>query len=174
MRRNPRRAARECARRAALALFVLITVCVPTQTASLSSPTARRSLATVLRSAGVGAVATLTDLGALALLVHVWRISARAASPVALLLGVAVQFVGNKLVAFRDRDPRWASQAARFAAVEAVAFAANVALFDVAVQHVALPPVALRLITTNLVYFGLCLPLWSRIFRPTAAPGDAR
>lgn len=161
-------------RRAALAPFVLLTVCVPTPTAPPSLATPHRSLATVLRSAGVGAVATLTDLTALALLVHVGRISARAASPVALLLGVAVQFVGNKLVAFRDRDPRWASQAARFAAVEAVAFAANVALFDVAVQHVALPPVALRLVTTNLVYFGLCLPLWSRIFRPTPMSGDAR
>ena len=137
--------------------------------------TSRRTLsdrlATLVRSAGVGAVATAVDLVTLALLVHGLGLSARVASAPALCLGVAVQFFGNKLVAFRDRDPNWIPQAARFLGVELVGFAANLALFDLAVRHVAVAPVALRLVTTNLVYFGVCLPLWSRIFhtpRPEA------
>jgi putative flippase GtrA len=128
-------------------------------------------LDTLVRSAGVGAVATLADLLTLALLTHGLGVAARAASAPALCVGVAIQFVGNKRFAFRDDDPAWASQALRFAAVEALGFAANLALFDLASRRVALPPVALRLVTTHLVYFGVCLPLWSRIFRgPARAP----
>jgi putative flippase GtrA len=114
---------------------------------------------TLVRSAGVGAVATLADLLTLALLTHGLGVAARAASAPALCVGVAIQFVGNKRFAFRDDDPAWASQALRFAAVEALGF-------------VALPPVALRLVTTHVVYFGVCLPLWSRIFRHPASEGS--
>ena len=128
-------------------------------------------VATLARGAGVGAIATVADLTTLAVLVHSFGVTARAASAPALVLGVVIQFVGSKLVTFRNRDRAWGSQALRFAAVEAVGFAANLALFDLAVRHVAVAPVALRLVTTNLVYFGVCLPLWSRIFhtpRPEA------
>ncbi len=127
---------------------------------------------TLARSAGVGAVATAVDLATLAVLVHALGVSARAASAPALCLGVVVQFAGNKLVAFRDRDPDWVPQAARFLLVEAAGFAANLALFDLAVRHVPAPPVALRLATTSLVYFGVCLPVWAQIFRARRpAPG---
>jgi putative flippase GtrA len=116
----------------------------------------------------------VVDLATLALLVHAFDLLPRVASAPALGLGVLVQFVGNKCFAFRDRDPRWAPQALRFALVEALGFAANLVLFDLAVRAVALPPVALRLVTTNLVYFGICLPLWSRIFHTTdSAPQKA-
>jgi putative flippase GtrA len=126
------------------------------------------------RSAGVGALATIVDLAALALLTHAAGLPPRTASAPALLLGVAVQFVGNKRFAFQDDDPAWAAQALRFAAVEAVAFAANLCLFDLAARTTPAPPVALRLVTTSLVYFGLCLPLWSRIFRDGRPEGAAR
>lgn len=124
-------------------------------------------LLVALRSMGVGGLATLVDLGLLVLLVSAAGLSPRLASPVALLCGVGLQFVGNKLVAFRDRSPRWAAQALRFAGVELLGFVANLWLFDVAVRFVPLPMLALRLVTTSLVYFALCLPLWSLIFRPT-------
>jgi putative flippase GtrA len=124
-------------------------------------------LLVALRSLGVGGLATLLDLGLLALLIHALGVAPRLASPVALVCGVVCQFFGNKLVAFRDRSPRWAQQALRFAGVEALGFAANLWLFDVAVRAIPLPLLALRLVTTSLVYFALCLPLWSLIFRPT-------
>ena len=60
-----------------------------------------------VRSAGVGAVATGVDLLALALLVSAFGLAPRAASLPALALGIAVQFVGNKLFAFGDRSARW-------------------------------------------------------------------
>jgi putative flippase GtrA len=118
---------------------------------------------------GVGAVATLTDLCVLTLLASGLHLGPRAASLPALASGVVVQFVGNKLFAFEDRSTRWAGQAALFLAVETLGFAANFALFDVAVRALPLPYVVVRLVTTNLVYFGVCLPLWSRIFERTPA-----
>lgn len=117
---------------------------------------------------GVGAVATLTDLLVLTVLASGLGLGPRVSSFPALALGIGVQFFGNKLFAFEDRSKRWGQQAALFLAVEALGFAANLALFDVALRVLPLPYVAVRLITTNVVYFGLCLPLWSRIFRPSA------
>lgn len=113
---------------------------------------------------GVGAFATLLDLATLGVLVSGLHFSPRIASFPALTLGIAVQFIGNKLFAFEDRSKRWGSQAAQFFAVEALGFIANWVLFDLAVSRLPLPYLVVRLITTNVVYFGICLPLWSRIF----------
>lgn len=122
---------------------------------------------------GVGAVATLTDLLVLTALASGFGLGPRASSFPALVAGIGVQFFGNKLFAFEDRSKRWGEQAALFLAVEALGFAANLALFDLGVRFVPLPYLAVRLITTNVVYFGLCLPLWSRIFRPSAAKKES-
>ncbi len=121
----------------------------------------------LLKSAGVGAVATAADLLVLAVLVSGLGLSPRWASPVALALGLAVQFSGNKWYAFDDKSQRWARQLSGFLLIELVAFSANLALFDVAVR--ALPGwyLALRLATQALVYFCISLPLWSLLFRPS-------
>ena len=121
-------------------------------------------LGTVVRSAGVGALATLVDLSVLWLLVSAVGLSPRLASVPALASGVAVQFVGNKLFAFQDRSRRWLRQAGQFAGVEALGFVTNLLLFDAVVAHTSLPYLPVRLCTTSLVYFAICLPLWSRIF----------
>ncbi|MBK7585499.1 MAG: GtrA family protein [Myxococcales bacterium] len=120
----------------------------------------------VVRSAGVGLCATATDLIALAVLVSGFGLSPRIASVPALALGIAIQFVGNKWFAFADRSPNWVRQGAQFLGVESLGFVANLVLFDLALTHTHLPYLPLRLVTTNLVYFALCLPLWSLIFRP--------
>ena len=120
-----------------------------------------------LRSAGVGAISTLVDFAALATLVSGLGLSARLASPIALALGVVCQFVGNKLFAFGDRRPAWAKQAALFLGIEAFAFAANLLLFDVAVRKLALPYLLVRGACQAVVYFGISLPLWSKLFQPT-------
>lgn len=119
----------------------------------------------VVRSAGVGALATAVDLGALALLVSGFGLSPRLASLPALSLGIALQFVGNKLFAFADRSAGWMRQGAQFLAVEALGFLLNLLLFDFAVSFTPLPYLAARMLSTSLVYFAVCLPLWSRIFR---------
>lgn len=121
------------------------------------------------RSLAVGAVATVADLAALALLVHVLHVSPRVASVPALALGLATQFAGNKLLAFRDRRPRWLQQGAQFFGVELLALAANLALFDLLVARVAVPYLVARVVATAAVYVGISLPLWTRIFRADAA-----
>jgi putative flippase GtrA len=129
------------------------------------NPTYLPGLWVVARSAGVGLLATVSDLVALAVLVGGLGVSPRAASVPALALGIAVQFVGNKWFAFGDRSPRWLSQGVRFMGVETLGFVANLVLFDLAVTLTKLPYLPLRLLTTNVVYFAICLPLWSLIFK---------
>lgn len=121
--------------------------------------------AVVLRSFGVGALATVTDLVTLAVLVSGLGVAPRLASFPALTLGIVVQFFGNKLVAFEDRSERWARQGAEFLAVEALGFVLNLVLFDRVMALTRLPYLVVRLMTTSFVYFAVCLPLWSRIFK---------
>jgi len=129
------------------------------------NPTFLDGFRVVARSATIGLLATATDLVALAVLVSGFGLSPRLASLPALALGIAVQFVGNKWFAFADRSPDWLRQGAQFLGVEAVGFVANLVLFDLAVTLTKLPYLPLRLLTTNVVYFAICLPLWSLIFR---------
>ena len=125
-------------------------------------------LLVVLRSAAVGLLATATDLVALAVLVDGFGLSPRLANLPALALGIAVQFAGNKWFAFADRSPDWARQGALFLGVETLGITANLVLFDLAVTRTPLPYLAARILATSIVYFGICLPLWSRIFRMPA------
>jgi putative flippase GtrA len=130
------------------------------------NPTHLQGLWVVVRSAAVGLLATATDLVVLAVLVSGLGVSPRIASVPALVLGISVQFIGNKWFAFGDRSRDWMRQGAQFIGVESLGFVANLVQFDLAVTLTKLPYLPLRLITTNVVYFCLCLPLWSLIFRP--------
>lgn len=96
--------------------------------------------------------------------VEVLHLAARHVTPFALALGISIQFVGNKLFAFRDRSPAWLRQAMLFLAVEAAGYAANLALFDFFSMRSRVPYPILRLVIGSFVYFGICLPLWTRIF----------
>ena len=80
-----------------------------------------------------------------------------------------MQFVGQKLFAFRDTRRAWGRQAVLFGLVGAAAFLLNVALFDLAVRFVPIPYLLSRIATQFAVYVGFCLPLWSRIFAGSAA-----
>jgi putative flippase GtrA len=124
----------------------------------------------VRRSALVGAIATLTDLIVMIAAVEAAGLAPRAAAPFALAAGVVVQFLGNKLYAFRDRSPAWLSQAAKFLVVEAAGYAANVLLFAWLSRFVPVPYAALRVAIGSLVYFAVCLPLWSKIFVTRGEP----
>lgn len=128
----------------------------------------RRRILFLVRSLGAGVLATAADLLTLFVLVTGLSMNVRLASPIALVLGVGVQFLGQKFLAFRDTRSAWTRQALAFSAVEVLGFVANLALFDVAARLVPLPYLVLRILSTNLVYFAICLPLWSRIFTPPA------
>jgi putative flippase GtrA len=127
---------------------------------------------TFARSTLVGALATLVDLGVVALLVGALHVAPRAANLPALLAGAVVQFVGNRAFAFRATSGPLARQVALFALAEAGAFALNGVLFHVVAGWVArgvVGAVAARAITTNAVYVFYSYPVWRRVFRPAPA-----
>ncbi len=131
----------------------------------MSWPLLHRKLRVVLRSMTVGVLATGIDLAALALLVGALGLPPRIASAPALSLGIAAQFVGNKLFAFGDRSRAWLRQGVQFLAVEALGFGANLLLYDRVMALTDWPYLPVRLGTTTVVYFAFCLPLWALIFR---------
>lgn len=136
--------------------------------------TSRLPLRRLQRSALVGFAATMIDLAALAFGVEILHLDPRAVTPVALGIGVLVQFFGNKVLAFQDRSPAWARQAMLFLAVEAAGYTANVALFALlsTLAPVRIPYALLRVVIGSAVYFGICLPLWSKIFRARGDEGE--
>jgi len=119
---------------------------------------------TLSRSAVVGLVATGLDFLVLIALVSGLGLPPRIASFPALSLGIAAQFVGNKWLAFRDPSPDWVRQAGCFLAIEALGFVCNAVCFDRLLVLTHLPYVVCRALSTSIVYFGVCLPLWSRLF----------
>jgi putative flippase GtrA len=119
---------------------------------------------TLPRSLLVGAAATVCDLAALAVLVHVAGLPPTVANVPALLGGVAVQFAGNKWFAFRDRSRDLARQGALFAAVEAGALLLSALAFHLLVTLTPAPYPLARAIGSALVYLFYSYPLWGRIF----------
>lgn len=142
---------------------------------------ARRSLlslampspAILARSAVVGFVATALDFAVLSLLVSGFGVSARLASLPALALGIVVQFFGNKQLAFRDRSPAWLRQAGLFLGVEGLGLLSNLVVFDRLLVWTPLPYLLCRVLSTSLVYFAVCLPLWARIFAHGSATAES-
>jgi len=116
----------------------------------------------------VGVVATALDFFVLVLLVSGLGVPPRSASLPALALGVAAQFVGNKWLAFRDRSPHWLRQASCFLLIEVLGFTCNAFCFDRLLVLSHLPYAVCRVLSTAAVYFGVCLPLWSRLFADSA------
>ena len=130
-----------------------------------------------IRSALVGLVATAADVGALALLIQVVGLSPVQANVPALLVGIGIQYVGNKYVAFGDRSNDHVRQGALFLLVEAGTILLNVAGFHLLVTRTAIPYWLVRPIVTCAVYCGFSFPLWAKIFKPragTARPRRAR
>lgn len=122
-----------------------------------------------VRSVFVGLVATACDLGSLHALVRGVGLSALAANVPALLLGAAVQYVGNKYLAFEDRSRDHLRQVTRFAGVELGALALNALGFHALVTLFDAPYVPARALVGLAVYAGFSFPLWRRVFRPAAS-----
>ena len=117
-----------------------------------------------MRSVLIGVLSTGIDLLALSLLIGA-GLSPRVANVPALLAGLAMQFVGNKWFAFRDRSRRLVRQGAAFALVETVALTGNAAAFDLLVTQTPLSPLVARLIGSAVVYLAISYPMWRLIFR---------
>jgi putative flippase GtrA len=128
----------------------------------------KERLATMLRSGVVGLAATGADLLFLTLLVEVAHLHPRAANVPALVVGGLVNFVGNRMYAFRARHGNAAAQAVGYTAVEGVALALNGVLFDAVLRWLPVTDAyfwLVRLVTTNVVFVAWSYPLWRRVFR---------
>jgi len=145
-----------------------------THSASEAAGKPKRDWRVLLRSAGVGVVATLADLLVLVLLVDVLGWSKAAANVPALSIGLALQFLGNKYYAFEDtRSGQLVRQGTFFALIEVGAFVLNAAAFHgLAVVGGAHHLVA-RVLGSSVVYFAYSYPLWGVIFKtPPPVPSE--
>lgn len=135
------------------------------------SALAREKVRTLLRSAAVGIVSTFVDLATLEFLVQLLKLTPAMANLPALTLGVATQFIGNKVFAFGDRaqGQALAAQSGQFALVELGALILNALIFHLLVTKTPAPFLAARLFASALVYFGYSYPLWGRIFKSPEA-----
>jgi putative flippase GtrA len=118
----------------------------------------------LLRSALVGLAATAADVLTLASLVDGLRIAPQVANVPGLLVGVVVQFVGNKRFAFRDRSPVRLAQVANFTLVETGTLALNAFAFHWLVAVTPVPYVLARLAGSAAVFLAFSYPLWQRVF----------
>ena len=119
------------------------------------------------RSALTGAAATLADLAVIALLVGALGVSARVANLPALLVGAAVQFVGNRHFAFAGAPGSLRRQLVLFTLAEVVALTLNGVLYDLVARQIALGAVGavlLRVLVSGAVFIGWSYPVWRRIF----------
>lgn len=130
------------------------------------------------RATIAGAAATLTDLLVLAVLVSGLGLRARVANVPALLAGGTVNFLGNRHFAFRATEGSVVRQAVLYALVELVALGLNGVLYDQTEQALALHGapswsyLAVRLVTSNVVFLFWSYPLWRGVFR-TPVPQPA-
>lgn len=121
----------------------------------------------LVRSLLAGSLATLADVGSLALLVHVLSVGVRAAGAIALALGAVVTFALQRSFAFRATRGSARAQLARFVVVELGALALNAALYDLVVRRVpgaAAACVLVRLVTSHLVFVLYSYPAWHWVF----------
>lgn len=121
----------------------------------------------LLRSGLAGGAATLVDLAVLSLLVSVVGLPPSAASAPALLAGGLANFFANRHFAFRAHEGSLLRQLALYVVVESGALALNGLLFEIALRLTPGAPsmyVALRLVTSHLVFLAYSYPLWHRVF----------
>lgn len=116
-----------------------------------------------VRSVLVGVGASVADFALLAALVEMGRVRPELAVVPAMLLGLMIQFVGNKYFAFGDRSVVSVGQAAAFLGVEVGTLLLGAGCFALLVSW-QLPYGIARLLAAALVYFGFSFPLWRCVF----------
>jgi len=130
-------------------------------------------LARFIRSAGAGAVASVVDLVTLTALVSLAGLSPRVASVPALVLGGVVMFFGQKHWAFRSHAGRTGREAVLFALVQIGGLVLTAILYELVMRTVPGATryyIAVRLVTTNVVWVGYSFPLWHLVFKPSDEP----
>jgi putative flippase GtrA len=125
----------------------------------------KKLAAQLLKSAGVGLLATVADLVALFALVELGGLAPTLANVPALLIGAAVQFVGCRHVVFGAAGGSLRRQLAGFAAAEAATLLLNALAFHALVTMTPLPYGFARPLGTFLVFVLFSFPMWKLVFR---------
>ena len=117
-----------------------------------------------VRGAGVGLVATVVDLLALAILVELVGLAPTIANVPALLAGAAVQFLGCRHLVFRAGAGSLRRQLGGFVFAEAATLLMNALAFHLLVTLTPVPYALARPIGTFLVFAGFSYPVWHLVF----------
>jgi putative flippase GtrA len=136
-------------------------------------PSIAALLARFVRSAGAGAVASVADLVTLTALVSFAGSSPRAASVPALVVGGVVMFFGQKYWAFRSHAGRTGREAVLFGLVQIGGLVLTAILYELVMRTVPGATryyIAVRLVTTNVVWVAYSFPLWHLVFKPSGEP----
>lgn len=117
------------------------------------------------KSAFTGIIATVVDMGLLALLVEVFSVPAIWANSVGLITGATIQFTGNKFLAFEGGKKRGLKhEILFFLLAEALSLGLNFFGFYFFMQWFKLNYIITRLIVTTAVFLGISYPIWFWIF----------
>jgi putative flippase GtrA len=132
----------------------------------------RIRLRTLARSWIVGGLATVPYLLGLYILIDLLGVNDRLANPPALIVGLTIQFFGNKYFAFEDHSPRLLHQGSLFLLVEVGAFLLNLIIYDRLVALMSMHYFPAMIIGTFVVYQGFSYPLWGYIFKKSVVEPD--
>ena len=118
-----------------------------------------------VRSSLVGLVATAADFTVLEVCMRLLHVEAGRAKILAFLVGLSIQFFGNRSFAFHATHGNMRRQVALFCVVESIALTLNWALFRTLVHRLELPLEIANFIVTFIVYVGFSYPAWRLVFR---------
>lgn len=134
-----------------------------------------------LRSSFVGILATVADFAVLEICVRLLHIDPSTSKIFSFLVGLAVQFFGNRTFAFHATGGNLRRQVLLFCAVESVTLTLNWLFFRFLVRSLHLPIEVANLIVTFVIYVGFSYPAWRIVFRVSKshdtshdAPGDPK
>jgi putative flippase GtrA len=123
-----------------------------------------------LRSSLVGIVATAADFTVLEVCMRLLHLEAGTSKIFAFLVGLSVQFFGNRSFAFHATGGSMRRQVLLFCLVESVALTLNWALFRQLVNRARLPIEIANFLVTFVVYVGFSYPAWRIVFRVRGQP----
>ena len=118
-----------------------------------------------LRSSAVGLAATAADFAVLEVGVRLMHFDAPKVKIVSTLVGIAVQFIGNRTFAFHASEGKLSRQIALFCVVETGTLTLNWLLFRFFTHSLHWPLELTNVIVTCAVYIGFSYPAWRIVFR---------
>jgi putative flippase GtrA len=118
-----------------------------------------------LRSSFVGILATVADFAVLEICVRLLHIEPSTAKIFSFLVGLAVQFFGNRTFAFNATGGSLRRQVLLFCGVESISLTLNWLFFRFLIRSLHLSIELANLIVTFVIYVGFSYPAWRIVFR---------